>query len=103
MEEYSTDNKFELVQTELELGSKIERYLQYVILPTDIKPILTTFQNIFTSLNDQLMTLKGKGFFIMPVNRLFSYFIGRVLMKAYIEQLPDGNNAFAAIKPFNFY
>ena len=90
MDEFANDHKFELIQTELDLINKIERYLQYVTQPNDIKRILTTFIAIFESLDEQLKTLKGRGFFIMPINRLFSYFITRVLMKAYIEQLPDG-------------
>ncbi|MFO0116917.1 MAG: hypothetical protein ACK521_04655 [bacterium] len=65
--------------------SKIERYLQYVIHAEDVKKLLSTFIALFESLSEQLESLKGKGFFLMPIHRLFSYVITRVLLKAYIE------------------
>ena len=76
---------FKLMNAELDLMSKIERYLQYVINPEDIKRILGTFLALFDSLSEQLKSNKGKGFFLMPVVRLFSYVITRVLCKAYVE------------------
>ena len=52
MDEFANDHKFELIQTELDLINKIERYLQYVTQPNDIKRILTTFIAIFESLDE---------------------------------------------------
>jgi len=65
--------------------SKIERYLMYVIHIEDIQKMLNTFLTLFDSLSEQLESLKGKGFFLMPIHRLFSYLFTRVLLKAYIE------------------
>ena len=75
--------------------SKIERYLQYVIHAEDVQKVLNTFLALFESLSEQLESLKGKGFFLMPIHRLFSYVITRVMLKAYIES-QDANL-------FNFY
>lgn len=65
--------------------SKIEKYLQYVIRTDDVKKVLNTFLALFDNLSDQLDSQKGKGFFLMPVHRLFSFLITRVLCKAYVE------------------
>ena len=85
MEEMPAPPKFPLINAELDLMSKIEKYLQYVIRTDDVKKVLNTFLALFDNLSDQLDSQKGKGFFLMPVHRLFSFLITRVLCKAYVE------------------
>ena len=52
MQEYEKVFNEKLLNTELDLINKIERYLQYVTQPNDIKRILTTFIAIFESLDE---------------------------------------------------
>ena len=96
MEEYETALESRLINAELDLISKIERYLLYAIRPDDIRKLFKTFLPLFDNLDEQLSSNKYRGFFIMPVHRLFSFFIGRVLMKAFLESLPDGQNPSSA-------
>lgn len=63
-----------------------------MIKPADIKKLLTTFLAIFESLFEQAETLKDKGFFMMPIHRMFSYFVSRVLVKACIESQSDSSS-----------
>jgi hypothetical protein len=63
----------------------LTRYLECVNQAADIQRILNTFQFVLGEIREQMDTnFKSQGFFIIPVLRLFSYFMTRMHIKTMV-------------------
>ena len=83
------------VQCELTYTGFLEKFLSYVNKVEDVSRLLTAFSNLFAQFEDEFRGIGpglGKGFFQMPVHRLFTYLITRLFLKDLIlrqEQATD--------------
>jgi len=74
-----------LATIELFLSKYLTRYLECVNQAADIQRILNTFESVFAEIREQTDTAyKGQGFFIIPVLRLFSFFMTRMHIKTIV-------------------
>lgn len=88
MQVYETKPDLNWLQAEIDINDRMYRYLKYVISEEDIKKTLSIFNALCDDITSNLLPKKGKGFFLMPVHRLLSNFVTRIVMKELLER-PD--------------
>ena len=89
------------IQCELTYTQVLEKFLSYASKGDDVARLMTAFSNIFAQFEDEFSELgarKGKGFFQIPVHRLFAHLITRLLLKDLIMRGEEATD-LAEIEP----
>jgi hypothetical protein len=87
MEPYPTFHKFFKIYTsDARMIEHFKDYFYFITDKKDVQRIMGTFEDVISSLRKEMDEKhSGKGFFLIIVLRLFSYFITRENMKALIK------------------
>lgn len=76
-----------LINSECNILSKLNRYLECIENPADVQRVLKTFEQVVGQISVKQQEHAGKGFFLAPVLRMLSFFLRRTFLRGNFVEL----------------